>query len=480
MYPKINNLTPVKISNPIIKKVFSPWDGSQIGTVECIRKNNVDDIVKVALNAFENLSDNFNKNIRIKILDDVRKKLKKKADFFALLIAQEGGKPLKDAKVEVNRAINGLELCRDEIKSRRGSEIPMNLNAASMNKIAVEREFPVGVVLALCAFNHPLNLIVHQVGPAIASGCPIIIKPSIDTPYSCYEFIKLLYEVNLPIEFCQMINTANHEVNSMFVKNKNISFFSFIGSADVGWKLKSQLPPGAKCALEHGGVAPIIIDEDVNLRKVISSVVKGGFYHAGQVCVSIQNVIVHNNIINEFTDLIKKEVLKLRIGDPTNIKTDVGPLIRPSEVDRVHAMVKMAVKDGAVLVCGGNKLSNTTYECTILKNPPLESEVSRKEIFGPVINIFNFNDIDEAISMANHNKFAFQSSVFTNNLNKAMYCYEKLIAKTVLINEQTAFRVDWMPFGGIKHSGEGIGGIPYTYSDMVYKKTLIIDTSTNE
>ena len=327
-------------------------------------------------------------------------------------------------------------------------------------------------------FNHPLNLIVHQVGPAIASGCPIIVKPSIDTPYSCYEFIKLLYEANLPIEFCQMINTASHEVTGMFVKNKNISFFSFIGSADVGWKLKSQLPPGAKCALEHGGVAPVIIDEDVNLRKIISSVVKGGFYHAGQVCVSIQNVIVHNNIINEFTDLIKKEVLKLRIGDPTDIKTDVGPLIRPSEVDRVNAMVETAVKDGAVLVCGGNKLSNTTYECTILKNPPLESEVSQKEIFGPVINIFGFNDIDEAISLANHNEFGFQSSVFTNNLNKAMYCYEKLIAKTVLINEQTAFRVDWMPFGGIKHSGEGIGGIPYTYSDMVYKKTLIIDTST--
>jgi|TARA_B100000959_G_scaffold35932_1_gene34486 acyl-CoA reductase-like NAD-dependent aldehyde dehydrogenase len=476
MWPNAKNLTLVEINKPIIKEVFSPWDRSQIGSVECIKKNDVKNIVAAAQDAFKNSKDNFTKQHRIEFFDKAVKKLGNQVNYFASLIAKEGGKPIKDARVEVIRAVNGLELCRDEIKSRRGSEIPMELNSASMNKMAIEREFPAGVVLALSAFNHPLNLIVHQVGPAIAAGCPIIIKPSLETPYSCYEFIKLLFESGLPVEFCQMINNADHEVTAEFVKNKNISFFSFIGSSDVGWKLKSQLPPGAKCALEHGGVAPVIIDNGVNLKKIIKPIVKGSFYHAGQVCVSIQNIIVHKKIISEFIDLMKEEVFILKVGNPSDVKTDVGPLIRPSEVDRVDTLVQEALKLGATLVCGGKRLSDTTYACTVLKNPPLDSKVVQKEIFGPVVNIFEFDDIDEAIGIANHNEFAFQSSVFTNNLNKAMYCYEKLIAKTVLINEQTTFRVDWMPFGGIRHSGEGVGGISYSYSDMVYNKVLIIDT----
>jgi acyl-CoA reductase-like NAD-dependent aldehyde dehydrogenase len=273
-----------------------------------------------------------------------------------------------------------------------------------------------------------------------------------------------------------MINNADHEITAEFVKNKNISFLSFIGSSDVGWKLKSQLSPGAKCALEHGGVAPVIIDNNVNIKKIIKPIVKGSFYHAGQVCVSIQNIIVHKKIISEFIDLMKEEISILKVGNPSDIKTDVGPLIRPSEVDRVETVVREAIESGATLICGGKKLSDTTYACTVLRDPSLDSQVVQKEVFGPVVNVFGFDDIDEAISLANHNEFAFQSSVFTNDLKKAMHCYEKLIAKTVLINEQTTFRVDWMPFGGIRHSGEGVGGISYSYSDMVYNKVLIIDT----
>lgn len=476
MWPNVKNLTLVEIDKPIIKKVFSPWDRSQIGSVECIRKNDVKNIITAAKDAFNHSEENFTKQHRINFFDKAVKKLGNQVNYFASLIAKEGGKPIKDARVEVIRAVNGLELCRDEIKSRRGSEIPMELNSASMNKIAIEREFPAGVVLALSAFNHPLNLIVHQVGPAIAAGCPIIIKPSLETPYSCYEFIKLLFESDLPVEFCQMINNADHEITAEFVKNKNISFLSFIGSSDVGWKLKSQLSPGAKCALEHGGVAPVIIDNNVNIKKIIKPIVKGSFYHAGQVCVSIQNIIVHKKIISEFIDLMKEEISILKVGNPSDIKTDVGPLIRPSEVDRVETVVREAIESGATLICGGKKLSDTTYACTVLRDPSLDSQVVQKEVFGPVVNVFGFDDIDEAISLANHNEFAFQSSVFTNDLKKAMHCYEKLIAKTVLINEQTTFRVDWMPFGGIRHSGEGVGGISYSYSDMVYNKVLIIDT----
>ena len=354
----------------------------------------------------------------------------------------------------------------------------MDISDSSKDKLSITKEFPVGVVLALSAFNHPLNLIVHQVGPAIAAGCPVIVKPSIDTPCSCFEFIKILYESGLPMEFCQMINVQNHNITELFIRNEAISFFSFIGSANLGWKLKSLLPPGARCSLEHGGVAPVIIDKDINIENIAPLIVKGGFYHAGQVCVSIQNIFIHNEVINKFVEILEDKVKNLVVGDPTNENTDVGPLIRPSEVTRIESLVQDAIKSGAHKICGAEALSDTTYACTLLKEPKYDSKIVLEEIFGPVVNLFGFSDFDDVIQRANHDKFGFQSSVFTNDLQKALYCYEKLKAKTVLINEQTSFRVDWMPFGGIKHSGEGEGGIEYSYMDMVYNKLLIIDTSS--
>ena len=473
----VKNLTLADTGKIITKDILSPWDRIKIGTVECITNSGVDNIIKLAHDAFLYSGNSFTKEDRMTFFDNAKNKLEEKFDYFSSLISLEGGKPIKDAQIEVKRAINGLELCKDCIKSSHGVEIPMNLNLASKNKIAIEKEFPRGVVFAVSAFNHPLNLIVHQIGPALAAGCPVIIKPSAETPASCYEFVNILFESHLPIEFCQMINVADHKVIEKFVCHEDISFLSFIGSSNVGWKLKSLLSPGSKCALEHGGVAPVILDNTIDLKKIMKPLVKACFYHAGQVCVSTQNIIVHNDVIDQFVDLLSDEVSVLKIGDPLLSDTDVGPLIRPTEVDRVELIVNEAIKNGANLIKGGKRISDTCYECTILKNPPIDSKVAQQEIFGPIVNIFGYNNIDEAIKLANHNKFAFQSSVFTNNLSMALYCYEKLIAKTVLINEQTTFRVDWMPFGGINHSGEGVGGIPYSYADMSYKKTLIIDDS---
>ncbi|MBH32397.1 MAG: aldehyde dehydrogenase [Gammaproteobacteria bacterium] len=478
MILRIKNLTPVDIKNIKEVDVSSPWDRSTVAVAECISEENVQDIINVAKEAYENQSNLLSKAKRISIFEEAAIRLKDNKDYFSLLIAKEGGKPIKDSKVEVERAINGLELCSEVIKNGRGREIPMDISDSSKDKLSITKEFPVGVVLALSAFNHPLNLIVHQVGPAIAAGCPVIVKPSIDTPCSCFEFIKILYESGLPIEFCQMINVQNHNITELFIRNEAISFFSFIGSSNLGWKLKSLLPPGARCSLEHGGVAPVIIDKDINIENIVPLIVKGGFYHAGQVCVSIQNIFVHNEVINKFVEILEDKVKNLVVGDPTNENTDVGPLIRPSEVTRIESLVQDAIKSGAHKICGAEALSDTTYACTVLKEPKYDSKIVLEEIFGPVVNLFGFSDFDDVIQRANHDKFGFQSSVFTNDLQKALYCYEKLKAKTVLINEQTSFRVDWMPFGGIKHSGEGEGGIEYSYMDMVYNKLLIIDTSS--
>ena len=473
---KIKNITPVKIHDPKTVDLYSPWDLKKIAKIECINKSNVNQILDISSNAFLNREKFLSKIERIKILKKSKSLLLKNSKKFSEIIAFEGGKPLKDSKIEVDRAINGIELCIEVLKKSHGTEIPMNLNNASSNKIAFTRKFPIGPVLAISAFNHPLNLIVHQVCPAIAAGCPIIIKPALDTPATCYEFIKLLLEAGLPKEFCQMINIDNHTITHKLVSDPRISFFSFIGSAKVGWKLKSMLSPGTKCAMEHGGVGSVIIDKETNLKKILPSILRGAFYHAGQVCVSIQKVIIHKDLVDQFTLMVKDSIKKVKIGDPRDINTDVGPLIRPSEVIRVDKVVKRAIKDGAELICGGVIKSKTTYECTVLKDPKETSEISKCEIFGPVLSIYSYSLIDEAISMANHKEYSFQSSIYTKNIDVAMLCFERLEAKSVFVNEQTAFRVDWMPFGGIKNSGEGVGGIEYSFSDLLYDKLIIIDS----
>ena len=477
MLNNIKNITPVKISKPDNADVFSPWDLEKIAIVECINQEDVDSILDVAHKTFNDESKYLDKIKRLEILNNAKKILLKRSKNFAEIISTEGGKPLKDSIIEVDRAINGLELCAEALKKSHGIEVPMGINIASANKIAFTKKFPIGPVLAISAFNHPLNLIVHQVGPSIAAGCPIIIKPALATPCTCYAFVNLLIEAGLPNEFCQMININNHSITQNLVSDSRIAFFSFIGSSSVGWKLKSMLSPGTKCALEHGGVASVIIDKDANLKEILPSLLRGSFYHAGQVCVSIQKVIIHNDIIDSFIEMLKKSAVKLEVGDPRKIDTDVGPLIRPSEVKRVDKIVKRAIKEGAELICGGKPKSETTYECTILKNPIEESAISQEEIFGPVLCVYGYNLIVEAINKANNDKYAFQSSVYTNDLDTAMLCYEKLDAKSVFINEQTAFRVDWMPFGGIKSSGESVGGIDYTFSDLMYDKLIVIHSN---
>ena len=472
----IKNITTVKIKNPQKVPLYSPWNMKKIGDIECIDEIHVDPILQVAYDFFNDVKYQLSKTDRLEILNKSKFLLSKRSFEFAKLISTEGGKPLKDSKIEVERAINGIELGIECIKKSSGKEIPMNLSASSKNKIAFTKQFPIGPVLAISAFNHPLNLIIHQVIPAVAAGCPIIVKPSLDTPLTCYEFIRLLMVAGLPNGFCQMVNTNNNNITKKFVCDNRISFFSFIGSSEVGWKLKSILSPGTKCALEHGGIAPVIIDKNYNFKKILPSIIKGSFYHAGQVCVSIQKVIVHEDIIDDFIINLKKQVKKIIVGDPNKITTDVGPLIRKDALIRVDRIVQNAIKKGAKLICGGKFFNNSCYECTILKDPQEKDEINNIEIFGPVICIYSYKNLDDAIKKANHRKYAFQSSVYTSDIDTAMLCYEKLEAKSVFINEQTAFRVDWMPFGGIKHSGEGVGGIEYTYNDLFYDKLIVISS----
>lgn len=411
---------------------------------------------------------------RIAILRKLAALMEDKRDHFALQIAREGGKPLPDAIIETNRAIDGVRNAADELRNFAGREIPMGLSAAAENRWAFTTKEPIGIVAAISAFNHPLNLIVHQVAPAIAVGCPVIVKPAITTPLSCLDFVAQVREAGLPEPWCQTFVVSDNHLAEKLATDSRVAFLSFIGSARVGWSLHAKLAPGARSALEHGGAAPAIIDRSANLDKVIEPIVKGGFYHAGQVCVSTQRIYVHKDIADDFTQKLITRVEKLRTADPTLNDTEVGPLILPREADRIAEWIAEAVRDGATLATGGKRLSDTIMQPAVLLDPAPDAKISRQEIFGPVVAVYRYGDLDEAITRANSLPTAFQASIFAQDIDVAMRAADRLEASAVMINDPTAFRTDWMPFAGRKESGYGTGGIPYTMRDMTQDKMIVM------
>jgi len=455
-------------------EIHTPFDRSLIATMETADAAAVEKALTTAHSLFRDRKNWLSVPKRIEILEKAARIMQQRFDDLAIEATREGGKPLKDSEVEVTRAIDSMKLCIETLRTEDGEEIPMGLNAASMGSIAFTRSEPIGVVVAVSAFNHPLNLIVHQVAPAIATGCPVIVKPSEDTPISCFRFVEILREAGLPDEWCQALTVKDLNVATKLVTDDRVGFFSFIGSARVGWILRSQLAPGTRCALEHGGAAPVIVAKDADFDDGIPLLAKGGFYHAGQVCVSVQRIFAHESIVATVAEKLVTEAEKMKIGDPLLAETDIGPLIRVAEVDRVHDWVTEAVEAGAKLLCGGEKLSDTCYPPTVLVDPPEDVRVSSAEIFGPVVCVYSYSNIDDAIERANSLPVAFQASVFTKNIDTALQAYSQLDASAVMVNDHTAFRVDWMPFAGLKQSGLGVGGIPYTMHDMQIKKMMAI------
>ena len=466
-----------KATEALALEVCSPFDGSVIETLSMSDSQEAHAMLDKAAALFKNRDGWLEHHERAAILKKLANLVEAESEDFAMLIAKEGGKPLMDARVEVARAIDGIHLAAKELSHvMRGEEVPMGHTAASVGRKAYTTAEPIGVVVAVSAFNHPLNLIVHQVVPAIATGCPVIVKPATTTPLNCIRFVELVHEAGLPKDWCQVC-VCDNDVSEILVTSEKINFFTFIGSAKVGWWLKSKLASGVRCALEHGGSAPVIVDKAANLDKTIPSLLKGGFYHAGQVCVSVQRVFAHESIVGVVAKQLAEGASKLNVGDATKPETEVGPLILPREVDRVHEWVQEAIHAGAELLTGGKKLSEATYAPTVLLNPPADAKVSKQEIFGPVVCVYSYSDRHEAIERANSLDVAFQAAVYTEDLSVAHDCIKRLDATAVMVNEHTAFRVDWMPFAGRKHSGYGIGGIGYTMHDMIQPKMAVINES---
>lgn len=456
--------------------VRSPYDRRTIKAVDLESADRVEELLSSARTLYEDRDAWIPAHERIAILERLAVLMEKSRDELIKTACQEGGKPYTDTVVEVDRAISGVRLGVAAIHNLHGEEVRMGVTPASTNRLAFTTREPIGVVVSLSAFNHPLNLIVHQTVPAIAAGCPVIVKPAAPTPLSCLLFVKLLHQAGLPEKWCQAI-VCNNENAEKLATDRRVGYLSFIGSAKVGWYLRSKVAPGTRCALEHGGVAPVIIDRSAKIDESINPLVKGGFYHAGQVCVSVQRIFVPEEFMDDFAAKFAARARELKVGDPADKATEVGPLIRPDEVTRIAEWVDEATAGGATLLCGGKALSQTLYAPTVLLNPPEDARVSTQEVFGPVVCLYSYKTMDEAIKRSNSLPYAFQASVFAQDVDAALGAAARLNATAVMVNDHTAFRVDWMPFGGRAQSGLGLGGIEYSAREMSQEKLVVLKSA---
>ena len=457
-----------------VLELHAPYDQTLLATLDSADADAVDLALDTAYKLFRDRDRRLPVAERIEILQRLMGMMRNQAESLAQEAAAEGGKPLLDSRVEVARAIDGIQICIDTLRTETGRIIPMGVNAASAHRLAYTTYEPIGIVVAVSAFNHPLNLIVHQVAPAVATGCPVIVKPAQDTPRSCMRFVKMLHEAGLPPGWCQALVTMDRAVSEKLVTDPRVGFFSFIGSAQVGWMLRNKLAPGVRCALEHGGVAPVIIGADADIDAAVPALAKGGLYHAGQVCVSVQRVFAHESIADTVADQLAAAGTAMRIGDPLEANTEIGPLIKAAEIERIDTWVQAAIDEGASCLSGAKRIGQSCYAATVLLDPSESSMVSQQEIFGPVICVYRYSNANDAIRQANALPFAFQAAVWTRDLEFALRTSQRLDAAAVMVNDHTAFRVDWMPFAGLRHSGHGVGGIPYTMHEMQIEKMTVI------
>lgn len=456
--------------------VHSPYDRSVLAELPWTPQTEVEQALASAHAAYRDRSAWLTPAARIEILKRLARWIEAEADSLALGIAREGGKPLVDARIEVARASSGVDKAVAAISQLTGREIPMNENPASMGRFAVTYREPRGVVLAVSAFNHPLNLLIHQVVTAVAAGCPVLLKPSTATPLTAKRLIEALHQAGLPQPLAQLL-LVQSETTAELCSDSRVAFLSFVGSAKVGWTLRSRLAPGATCTLEHGGLAPVVIDETADLDDALPLLQKGAFYHAGQVCVSVQRIYVEQSRAREVADRLAERAKRLIVGDPTDERTEVGPLIRPSEVTRVKEWVDEAVRGGAEALTGGAPLGETTFAPTVLWQPPDTARVSTSEVFGPVVSVYPYRNLDEAVRRANVGDSFFQASLFTKRLDIALDVSRRLEGMAVLVNDHSAFRVDWMPFGGHRLSGLGVGGLLESMKDMTVERLIVFRTT---
>ena len=408
------------------------------------------------------------------MLDRAAELVEERVDELALTIAAEAGKPLKTATVEAERCVDTLTFSAVEARKLSGGTVPMEASPAGVGKLGVMLRVPYGVVGAISPFNFPLNLVAHKLGPALAAGNAVVLKPAGQTPISALKLAAVLVEAGLPEGWLSVVPGPGSEVGNAIVEHDLTGALSFTGSAEVGWGIRSRVPH-KKVNLELGSNAPLIVHADGDWETAADKAKLHAFSHAGQSCISIQRILVHEDVAGAFTERLVANTEALAVGDPLDPETDIGPLISPGDRDRVKQWVDEAVADGAELLTGGDLVDDgRCLAPTLLAGPPREAKVWCEEVFGPVATIDRYSDFGEALRMANDSKFGLQAGVFTRDVGRGLEAAAALEFGGVLINEVPTFRADQMPYGGVKDSGNTREGPAYAVLELTEERFVTL------
>ncbi|HOA73023.1 MAG TPA: aldehyde dehydrogenase family protein [Phycisphaerae bacterium] len=407
------------------------------------------------------------------VLDHVVRRSRERADEFAEALCVEAGKPIRDARGEVDRLIDTLRISAEESVRLYGEVLPMEISPRARGYRGMWKRVPVGPCAFITPFNFPLNLVAHKIGPALAAGCPFVLKPASTTPIGALLLGEILAETDLPPGAFSILPLSGGQASPL-VEDDRIAKLSFTGSAEVGWDIRRRA--GRKhVTLELGGNAAVIVDADADLPDTVVRVLRGAFYQSGQSCISVQRVFVHTRVYDRFRDDLVAATRGLKAGDPREEETFVGPLISESDARRVEAWVEDALRVGARLLCGGRR-HGALYEPTLLENVPEAAKLSCEEVFGPVAVLAPFDDFSEVLQAVNASRYGLQAGVFTRDINRAMQAWDELEVGGVMINEVPSFRVDHMPYGGVKDSGLGREGVRWAIDSMTEPRLLVIRT----
>ncbi|HEX3738463.1 MAG TPA: aldehyde dehydrogenase family protein [Terriglobales bacterium] len=452
-------------------EIRSPYDGSPLAMVMQATADHAERAIQSAVQAFGSTR-RLPAFERQRVLRSIAQYISAHKEEFARTMAQEAGKPIKAARTEVERAVFTFTIAAEETTRIPGEYLSLDWQQFTSGRWGIVRRFPLGPIAGITPFNFPLNLVAHKVAPAIAAGCPIILKPAPQTPLTSFLLAEAVEQAGLPDGAFNVLPLSNEDAG-LLVTDDRIKMISFTGSAPVGWDIKRRAGK-KKVVLELGGNAGVIVHSDTDLAWAADRCVTGGFSYAGQTCISVQRILVERSVFKKFTDLLLEGVSRLRVGDPMDESTDLGPLIRESDAIRAAQWVQEALQDGATLLCGG-KRQGSILEPTVLTGTRPDMKVNCQEIFAPVVTIESYDDFSMALRRINESPYGLQAGVFTRDANRIFQAYDELEVGGVIAGDVPSFRIDHMPYGGVKDSGLGREGLRYAIEEMTEPKLLVMN-----
>jgi glyceraldehyde-3-phosphate dehydrogenase (NADP+) len=449
--------------------VNDPFDNSVIDTVPSASKKDVGTALGAAVRGFETTK-RMTVYDRAQVLYKAAQLISERLEEFATIIAREGSKTIKEARKEASRCVNTLTVSAEEAKRVLGETIPWDSFPGGEKRRGYYYRFPIGVVLAITPFNDPLNLVAHKLGPAIAAGNSVILKPATVTPLSAIKLVEVLLEAGLPPGAIQLITGYGSVIGDPLVADERVRMISFTGGVEAGKQIAS-VAGIKKIGMELGSNSPVIVWRDADMELAVESCVSGAFWAAGQNCIGVQRLLVHRDIYDTFKKQFVARTKQYKIGDKLSEDTDMGPMITEDEAKRVEKWVGEAVEKGADVLCGGHR-KGALYEPTVLENVSKDATIHREEVFGPTVNLYPVDELDEAVKEANSLPYGLLAAVFTNDVNLAFKAAYELDCGGVMINDSTDYRLDSMPFGGVKYSGLGREGLKFSLQEMTEPKVI--------